>query len=288
MVGQFVDLVDSYDAFLLDAYGVFWGSNEVGMLPGAAEAMAMLVASGKQVGILSNATQLADAEKLKLAKHGVVKGVHYHFLITSGQILRNCLLQNSLPFPTPTKSYWLFGTPHPHFRSQLDLFEGTSYRRVEDIEDADFIYLAIPHIGGVDQEDPELFRAAVAGVEKKLPVVCANPDAFAHMGKPAKVVVRQGSIARMFEERGFSICWIGKPAAIAYICALNGFSGSLRPEEILMIGDTPETDIRGAVRAGLGSALVVYTGIMAERGETWDQLPETDQPEFLIERFAID
>nr|MBP7075272.1 hypothetical protein [Rhabdochlamydiaceae bacterium] len=41
------DLSSHYDAFLLDAYGVFWGSSELGVLPGAAEAMAYLVAQGK-------------------------------------------------------------------------------------------------------------------------------------------------------------------------------------------------------------------------------------------------
>lgn len=49
----------SYPAILLDAYGVFWGGNEVGLLPGSKEAMRSLVIQGKIVGILSNTTQLA-------------------------------------------------------------------------------------------------------------------------------------------------------------------------------------------------------------------------------------
>jgi ribonucleotide monophosphatase NagD (HAD superfamily) len=81
---QFEDLIDHYDYYLLDAYGVFWGSAEVGMLPGAREAMAYLVSRGKKVGILSNSTQLASREEEKLAGHDVKKGVHYHFLLNAG------------------------------------------------------------------------------------------------------------------------------------------------------------------------------------------------------------
>ena len=79
------DLASQYDAFFLDAYGVFWGSSEVGVLPGAAEAMAYLVSQGKIVVILSNSTQPASKEKEKLRKHNLFEDIHYHFLLTSGK-----------------------------------------------------------------------------------------------------------------------------------------------------------------------------------------------------------
>jgi HAD superfamily hydrolase (TIGR01459 family) len=283
------DLSNRYDAFLLDAYGVFWGSSEVGVLPGAAAAMKYLVDSGKQVGILSNSTQLASKEREKLKKHGLHEGVHYHFILTSGEIARELLQKEDLPFSTPHSTYWVFGTIHPRFGSHLQLFEGTQYQETENLEEADFIYISIPHIDGVDQQDPEVFRQMIQSTLKQKPVLCVNPDRFAMEGSPPRLAVRQGSIGRMFEEEGFSVYFIGKPSQIIYEAALKRFSSHLSKERILMIGDTPETDIRGAYQAGLNAALVTKTGVMANLIEkdgmaVIHRLPLSDQPQFLLER----
>jgi HAD superfamily hydrolase (TIGR01459 family) len=281
------DLAMHYDAFLLDAYGVFWGSSEVGVLPGAADAMRSLVDQGKYVAILSNSTQLALREKEKFRKHGLQEGVHYHFLLTSGELARSVLQEEALPFSTPRHTYWVFGSVHPRFGSHLQIFEGTRYREVQEIEKADFIYIAIPHINGVDQEDPEVFRHPIQALPQQTPVLCVNPDRFAMEGSPPKLVVRQGSLAALFEEENFPVYFIGKPSKRMYQAALKLFPSNLPKEKILMIGDTPETDIRGAYMAGLDAALVTKTGTMSllNRGQLIDQLPTSDQPRFLLERF---
>ncbi len=281
----FSSLVPRYAAFLLDAYGVFWGSNEVGMLPGAAEAMKRLVREGKRVGILSNSTQLAQKEVDKLAKHGILQGIHYHFFVTSGEITRSLLLQDRLPFATPRKTFWLFGKPN------LPLFHGTMYEQTETLEAADFIYLGVPQIGDLDQEDPTLFHAAVQQAAiNHIPVLCANPDQFAHEGLPPRLVVRQGSIATLFLNAGCPIHYVGKPSLLAYETALAQLPSSIEKRQILMVGDTPETDIRGAKGAHLSAALVTKTGVMAERIQkgslsVLNALSEQDLPDFLIERF---
>ncbi|MBS3903955.1 MAG: HAD hydrolase-like protein [Simkania sp.] len=233
--------------FLLDAYGVFWGSSETGMLPGAKETMEHLVSLGKQVGILSNSTQLVAKEKEKLAKYSVQEGVHYHFLLTSGEVIRELLLSETLPFPTPKKTYRLFGSDHPQFSSHLTLVQGTGYCQTEHFEEADFIYIPVPHIDGIDQENPEVFLKEVRNIAaKRIPILCANPDRFAHEGMPPRPVVRQGMIAHMLESHGAPVYFIGKPFQTVYEKALKRFPSSIQPKDILMIGDTPETDIRGA------------------------------------------
>jgi len=287
------DLSSQYDAFLLDAYGVFCGSSELGVLPGAADAMAYLVAHGKHVGILSNSTQPAAKEEEKLRKHGLCKGVHYHFLLTSGEVAKHLLLKEPLPFPTPRETYWLFGSIHPRFGSHHQLFEGTKYREVGNLDDADFIYISIPHIEGIDQEDSEIFRDKVQGINTRIPVLCVNPDRVAMEGFPPRPVVRQGSIAQMFAEEQFPVYLIGKPSTTIYDAALQKFPQNIQKNKILMIGDTPETDIRGAHGAGLDAALVTKTGVMTtlleKEGITQviGHLPASDKPEFLIERLSL-
>lgn len=284
-----------FNGILLDAYGVFWGGNDYGMLPGSKDAMETLVSSGKIVGILSNSTQLASKEMDKLERHGIIQGKHFHFLITSGEVARSIFLNEKLPFDTPRKTFWLFGGIHPKFSSHEAIFQGTPYRETLDINDADFVYVSVPHVHGEDQIDPEIFRADVEKIRaKKIPMVCSNPDLFAHEGKPPRAVVRQGSIAKLYAEMGGQVFYIGKPHHKAYSIALEQFRlrSVMNPTEILMVGDTPETDIRGARQCGMPSALITETGMMSERishkglENALKELPTQDTPNYLIARFA--
>jgi HAD superfamily hydrolase (TIGR01459 family) len=286
-----------FKGILLDAYGVFWGGNHIGLLPGSKEAMEQLVLSGKIVGILSNTTHLAAKETEKLQKHGLIQGSHFHFLVTSGEIAKSLFFREALPFATPRKTFWLWGCAHPHFSSHLPIFQGSSYKEMSDIQDADFIYISIPHLKGKDQTNREIFRSELTKLkESGLPMVCPNPDRFAHEGNPPQAVVRQGSIAAMYEELGGQVFYIGKPQPIAFATAMQFFSlqDITLPTDILMIGDTPETDIRGARQFGMSAALVIQTGLMADRiafrglEKTIRELGVQDTPHFFIERLGHD
>lgn len=277
-------LSDSFTNILLDAYGVFWGGNKVGILPGSKEAMERLVADGKTVGILSNSTQLAKKEIEKFAVHGLFVNKHFHFVITSGELARNLFLKDNLPFATKQKKFFLFGETHPKYGSHQHIFEGTLFQETFEISEADFIYPSIPHINGEDQTDPEVFQEKLLSLKNvKVPMVCANPDHFAHEGQSQKAVVRQGSIAKMFEEMGGEVFYIGKPSPKAFEAARKQFNENC-PSKILMIGDTPETDIRGANQFGMASILLTKSGIMA--GRTISDVPKADYPTYLMERFA--
>ncbi len=65
-------------------------------------------------------------------------------------------------------------------------------------------------------------------------------------------------------------------------CGIN------QANQILMVGDLPETDIRGAREFGMASALVLKTGIMADRiamegvESAIRQLAPYDYPDFFI------
>jgi HAD superfamily hydrolase (TIGR01459 family) len=284
-----------FNGILLDAYGVFWGGNDYGLLPGSKEAMEKFILNGKIVGILSNSSQLAAKEVSKLERNGLIQGKHFHFLITSGEVARHIFLNEKLPFETPRNTFILFGGIHPKYPSHEAIFKDTVYCETLNINEADFIYVGIPHINGEDQVDPELFREQIEKIKQKnLPMVCANPDLFAHEGNPPKAVVRQGSIIKMYEAMGGQVFYIGKPHHSVYSAALEQFRQHhvMTPAEILMVGDTPETDIRGARQFGIHSALITQTGIMADRishkglEKALKDLPEHDKPDYLIERLS--
>jgi ribonucleotide monophosphatase NagD (HAD superfamily) len=147
----------------------------------------------------------------------------------------------------------------------------------------------------MDQESPELFMEDIEKIaHQNIPLLCANPDRFAHEGNPPRLVVRQGLIAELAKAKGADVYFIGKPFPLVYEKALDLFSRKVSKDKILMVGDTPETDIRGARTIGLSTALVIKTGVIKERiGEEnalhfIQQLSELEQPHHLIERFSID
>lgn len=284
-----------FDGILLDAYGVFWGGGGVGLLPGCKETMEELVAQGKTIGVLSNASQLSEKEIEKFKKHGLILGTHLHFVITSGTVAKGIFSNDRLPFPTPKKKFYVLGEPHPKFLSHQIIFQDTLFQETKDLEEADFIYISIPHIAGEDQTEPHLFRDYITSFKNcKLPMVCVNPDRFAHEGNPPRAVVRQGSIAAIHEAQGGEVYYIGKPSHVMFDAAIQAFQDFNISDlkKIVMVGDTPETDIRGAKRSGIASALVTKTGIMAdnihEHGleKALNQLPLTERPDFIIEKMA--
>lgn len=284
-------ILGDVEGVLFDAYGVFWGGNEIGPYPHTRATMEKLVHSGIIVGILSNSTQSSEKEMEKLSKYGFKVGREYHFLVTSGDVARQIFQNQLLPFPTPNKKYWLLGEDNPKYSSPHSMFEQSPYKPTESLSDADFAFLAVPHIKGVDQTDPQLFRKATSELYKiGLPLVCPNPDHFAHEGKPSRLVVRQGSLAALYEQIGGKVFYIGKPQTNAFDAAMRGFHkhGVSKTHRIMMVGDTPETDIRGARSYGLRTALVMQTGIMAERiaslglERAVGTLPENDMPDHFI------
>jgi HAD superfamily hydrolase (TIGR01459 family) len=255
--------------------------------------MERLIAQGKCVGILSNSTQRAEKEITKIAAHGLIQGKHFHFFITSGEVARALFLESALPFPTPRKKFYLLGTMHPRFSTHLAIFQDTLFEETDKLDEADFIYIAVPHIDGKDQTDPLLFKESVDFLIKdlSLPIVCPNPDRFTHEGDPPTAVVRQGSIALMCEALGRKVFYIGKPSEVAYFAAMQDFKkhGIFENREILMVGDTPETDIRGARNIGMATALLIKTGIFSDRikEEGFETsiraLTKRDYPDFFVE-----
>ncbi|MCX6990075.1 MAG: TIGR01459 family HAD-type hydrolase [Chlamydiae bacterium] len=291
-----LDMSQPFAGILLDAYGVFWAGNAAGAIPGAPEAMKALVASGKIVGILSNATRLAEVEIKKLDSHGIHLGEHFHFLITSGEIARQTALSNSLPFSPSTNKYFVLGGPYPDCGIHAEIFAGSPFSETTDLSHAGFIYASTPQIQGEDQTDPKVFEPHVQScLSSNLPMLCANPDLFAHEGYPPKAVVRQGSLARRYEELGGPVHYIGKPYSPAFAKAMQEFAkySIHNPSDILMIGDTPETDVRGARLFGMSSALITQTGIMADRlealhpTESVSALLSDDHPHFFLERLSL-
>lgn len=248
-----------YQVIFVDAYGVFnFGQ---GVSKSVTDVFSRWISEGVKVIILSNTTAIASATERSYEKKGLIKGINYTEVMTSGQFAYEAIQKGELPLAG--NKFYVFGTANfkkPELPCPA-IFDNSSYQVVEDVAEADFIYCGIPQLEGqqdsieVNDFVPEVKRLAATG----LPMVCANPDMRANEG--GRFVVRQGTIADLYAEFGGKVVMYGKPDAGIYDLAHERFCPEVPKDKILMVGDTVRTDILGANRAGIKSCLVMEGGV---------------------------
>ena len=84
--------------------------------------------------------------------------------------------------------------------------------------------------------------------------ICSNPDTTI----PKHGILRYcpGHFAKIIEQHGGNVIYTGKPETSIYDLVFQR-KPKINKDRILMIGDTFETDILGANRSGIDSALVL-------------------------------
>lgn len=260
------DVVKPGDGIILDAFGVFWAGGNEGFYPGSLTVFERLAQKGVFVVILSNGTMLSSKAKSKYASSGL-KDFFYVDLLTSGEITRQFFLDEEklleLGLKAPRKTYWVYKSQHPLYGSpHVEIFKGTGYIRVENLEAADFIYVGIPHVEGQDQKNSKIFENEIDElVLSNKPMVVANPDRFVQEGN-GQLFVRQGEIGRLYELAGGKVFVLGKPSKVAFEAAISVLKEKgVSRDSIWMVGDNVETDIMGGNNYGIRTLLVVETGV---------------------------
>ncbi|MBW4430089.1 MAG: TIGR01459 family HAD-type hydrolase [Nostoc desertorum CM1-VF14] len=290
-------VVSNSSLILVDAFGVFWGGEAVGLLPGALATFQKIKEQNTTIIIVSNSTRLTAREVSKYSKAGLYLGEHYDLFVSSGQITRDAIVSCRLPFSTPRYKYWLYGDRHPqHGLPSQELFENSLFSVTSSIEDADFIYCGIPHKNGCDQESVDPFREKIEALVKTgLVMLIANPDKTALEGRPSRPVVRQGSIGALYQEAGGKVCYFGKPYPLIFEYIQKWAVKHLGLEawkDAMIIGDNCETDICGGNQAGINTALITDTGVATEPILTLGiekflaSLPMENRPKFLVSSFS--
>jgi len=253
------DIADNFDTFFFDAWGVF---NIGGSLSQSAVAvMAELVKAGKSVSLVSNTAQPADDVIKKYSKEDLIQGVHYEQVFTAGQLCRDVAQKSELPIPGK-KFYIAWYNDNPAFGPYQSALDGLGFQRVDSISDADFVFCGQPNYNDSQFPDekllaPELEKVIASG----LPVVCPNPDL--HAFYKSEFIITPGLPCKIWEQRGLKVIYYGKPYPEIYTSAMSAL-GDFDPEHTLMVGDTLDTDILGATRAGIKTCLTLDSGISAQ------------------------
>ncbi len=272
------------DCYFLDMYGLLWdGSN---FYDGTLDFLKNLKASGKKIVLLSNATVLKRPFIESQKKKGLIEGVHFDDVLTSGETFHHVVNDGFFEKITGKKDYRFFvvGTPN------IPLFEKVSLHQTEELEKADCIYLS--GLGAVTPQEGEArFKEQALLLNKAkslgLKAVCANPD-LTFMSKGEQVLT-QGSTGKYYEEIGGEVYWFGKPYPYIFDYALE--IANAKKETTVMVGDTVETDVLGATKAGLRTLLVTKTGITGDfvkQGVTLDMLYQRHgvKPTYTTEQFS--
>jgi HAD superfamily hydrolase (TIGR01459 family) len=247
------EIVDDYDALLLDQWGVLHGGVEP--YPGVLETLLALRAAGKPVAVLSNAPRRAQHAEGRLRRIGIPADAYDRF-VTSGDAAHAALAARDDPAHAALGSAYLFIGPG----WDTGLMEGLDYHAVQDVLQADFLLT----VGLYDEADPierydPLFAAAA---ERDLAMVCVNPDILIHR-QGGVTAPCAGWLARHYREGyGGRVLYHGKPDPEIFRRAAAAL-GQGPGARILVVGDSLATDIKGAIAAGYDS-LFVTRGIYAD------------------------
>lgn len=240
------DLIDRFDHFLLDQFGVLHDGQRA--YPGAVETLERLRDAGKQVLLLSNSGKRSAPNEARLVKLGFVPGSWTHFL-SSGEVAWRQLnaaseeRQRCLLIARDGDTSAADGLP-------LDLTASGT--------DADIVLLSASE---GDRYDLDHYRALLApAAARGVKCLCTNPDKI--MLTAVGPRFGAGRIAELYEELGGPVTWIGKPFPQIYAAALE-LLGHPDPSGVVCVGDSIEHDIAGGAGAGLATALVT-TGVLAD------------------------
>ncbi|MBL4846161.1 MAG: HAD-IIA family hydrolase [Planctomycetes bacterium] len=245
-VESFLEIARGYRAVFFDSYGVLRVGDHV--LPGVAGALAALEAAGIPYWVLTNDAS-RDRAGVAAAFNGLIPTERF---VSSGQMLVEFLQRE----PPPGLLAYL----GPARAEPLLALAGCPFRPLRDLETLDGVAaIALMDEEGFDWER-ELNRVVnYARAHPELRIYVPNPDLV--YPTEAGVGLAAGALAALLEAvLGTAPLAFGKPAAPIFHHSLElarAELGELSPSEVLMVGDTLTTDVRGGQAVGLATALVL-------------------------------
>lgn len=267
------ELADTYEGFLLDAYGVLVHSG--GAFEGAVELVDHLQTNDIPFAVVTNdASRLPATNAERYTRFGFE--LDPSRIVTAGGLLEPFFADHDLEGASTA----VLGT------EDSETYVRRAGGEVVDPTTAPFDVLALCDDAGFDFRPTvnatltRLIRRIREGDAPRL--VVPNPDMTFQRG-PDAYGVAAGSLAALFEAmladrfpgRDLTFDRLGKPYAPIYDEALR----RIGTEDVVMIGDQLKTDIAGAVDRGLATALVDW-GL----DDPAERLADADlEPDYLLE-----
>jgi len=224
-------VADQFDAIVFDQWGVLHdGTSPYDGVPDAVAALART----HVLGVLSNSGKRAAENAARIARMGYDTCL-FHTIMTSGEAYwQACATQTD---PGPLLAITAAPGDARIWAAGLDL------TFADDVGGAAAILLmGLPEWSDGTAES----RMLDAAFDRGLPMVCTNPDRVSPRADRRQV--GPGALAHAYADRGGDVTFYGKPHRPVFDALARALD--VRPDRILMVGDSLEHDIAGAFDAG--------------------------------------
>jgi len=260
-IRQFKEIVHNYRVVFFDAFGVL--KTHAGLIDGIENTFRYLKKEGIDFYVLTNDASRGPKELADYyQKLGVVE-ITENKIISSGMLARE-YLSNKLDGGTVA---YLGTAESAHYIE-------TAGCKTLPIGELDLAYISM--VKALVLLDDEGFNWQVdinkmVNLIRKLtiPVILANTD-VSYPENRDHIAIAIGGIADMIEDiLGRTFIRFGKPDAQMFLFAYEHLLASIQVDkrEILMVGDTLQTDILGGNKFGLDTALVLSGNTLEENAE---------------------
>tara|TARA_B100000029_G_C17542968_1_gene947390 strand:- start:922 stop:1740 length:819 start_codon:yes stop_codon:yes gene_type:complete len=252
------EVQDKYECFFIDLWGVV--HNGIELYPGAIEVLEKLNKLKKRFVLMSNAPRPSKSVQ-KYLLNLKMKEIFINNVFTSGEAALEILKNN------------VYGKKFYHLGPERDkdLLEGFENNKTS-LEKCEFILCT----GLFDNKKNSLeYYKILLKNFKKIKMICTNPDLIVHRG--SQVEYCAGSVAKIFEQIGGSVVYVGKPYPDIYnFCKREN-------EKVLVIGDNIRTDIKGANNMKFDS-LFITQGIHKQE---FDKCP-VENYDKILKKYEVD
>lgn len=236
------DLSVRYPVWFCDIWGV--AHNGVAPFYPAIEALTLHRRNGGTVILVSNSPRTCAGVEQQLMDIGV-DPVSYDATVTSGDVTRTLVLGHG-------------GGKVFHLGPGRDqsIFAGLAVTRTSLAEA--HVVLCTGLFDDVNDKLAEYDDLLAQMKSRHLVMICANPDKIVRKGD--RILYCAGSLAAAYSAIDGEVLMAGKPYQPIYDLALAQASerrgSAVSRDQVLAIGDGPETDIRGAASYGIDVVLI--------------------------------
>lgn len=236
--------IPDYDLILFDLWGVIVEGEST--YPGVVDAINQVITKTNVI-FLTNAPRPSFRSAEILRNWGINKVVE-DMIVTSGDIARQMMQEHRVTLSGNIPKIYHLGEDR-----NKDLLLKFEHESVQNLGDADILLLSLYRD---DHEDIHEFNSLLeqAAKQPNLLILCSNPDTT--IPKNGTIRYCSGYFAEIIEKFGGNVIYTGKPKSLIYERSLQKYP-AIKKDRVLMVGDTFETDIMGANKVGIHSALVL-------------------------------
>jgi HAD superfamily hydrolase (TIGR01450 family) len=280
-IDNFRSLVDKYKVIFFDAFGVLKNYN--GIIPGIHKTFEYLEEQGKEYYIVTNDASRSPLQLAESFHRGGLTSITPERIVSSGMLTKEYL---DLQVKGGIAAY-LGTSASAHYIES----SGLHTLPVSDINDENFNRVNV--LTFLDDEGFDWFKdlnKAVNLIRKRpIPVIVANTDR-AYPLTASDVSIAIGGIAAMCESVvGRQFIRFGKPDSQMFMFAYDLVRERMPvgKHEILMVGDTLNTDILGGNKFGLDTVLVL-TGNTLPHNVNTQTIASGITPTYVCESAVVD